>query len=383
MINVLYVTFASKNFDGATYSLMDLIRSVRSHVYPIVLLRSKGCVYDYFKENNVECIVCDFEEDLCGKPRKIHQYVKYILRYIPKYIRYVVKNRKCVRFVADQLKDRNIQIVHTNNSVLTVGYDIAQRMHAKHVWHLRGFMDLDFGWMPFRGWKNLKQLVSNSSAAIGITKAVLEHYIASNRANAYAVFDAVRSKQDICYNPLKEKYFLFCSVFLTKRKGCEFAIKAFALSNLAAKGYRLRVIGVANEKYQNKLHRLVCECGVSDYVDFIGQTDNVKDHMQKATAFLMCSENEGLGRVSIEAMFYGCLVIGRNSGGTKEFIINKKTGFLFDNINECSQAMQLAAGDDVTGIIIRAQDFARDHFSIENYGEKILKIYAKVLNKNL
>lgn len=45
--------------------------------------------------------------------------------------------------------------------------------------------------------------------------------------------------------------------------------------------------------------------------------------------------------------------------------------------------MQLAAGDDVTGIIIRAQDFARDHFSIENYGEKILKIYAKVLNKNL
>ena len=82
MINVLYVTFASKNFDGATYSLMDLIRSVRSHVYPIVLLRSKGCVYDYFKENNVECIVCDFEEDLCGKPRKIHQYVKYILRYI-------------------------------------------------------------------------------------------------------------------------------------------------------------------------------------------------------------------------------------------------------------------------------------------------------------
>ena len=383
MINVLYVTFASKNFDGATYSLMDLIRSVRSHVYPIVLLRSKGCVYDYFRENNVECIVCDFEENVCGKPQKFHQYVRCILRYIPKYIRYVVKNRRCVNYVANRLQDRNIQIVHTNNSVLTVGYDIAQRMQAKHVWHLRGFMDLDFGWMPFRGWRNLKQLVSNSSAVIGITKAVLEHYIALDRENAFVVFDAVRSKQNICNDPLKEKYFLFCSVFLTKRKGCEFAIKAFALSNLASQGYRLRVIGVANEKYINRLHNLVREYGVADFVDFVGSSDNVKEHMQKATALLMCSENEGLGRVSIEAMFYGCLVIGRNSGGTKEFVINRETGFIFNNIDECSQAMRIAAKNDVRDIIIKAQDFACNNFSIENYGEKILKIYAKVLNKNL
>ena len=73
MINVLYVTFASKNFDGATYSLMDLIKSVREYVHPIVMIRTKGCVYDYFTNNNVECIVCDFKEDLVGKPAKFHQ----------------------------------------------------------------------------------------------------------------------------------------------------------------------------------------------------------------------------------------------------------------------------------------------------------------------
>ena len=56
MINVLYITFASTNFDGATYSLMDLIRSVREYVNPLVLLRTEGCVCDYFKENGVECI---------------------------------------------------------------------------------------------------------------------------------------------------------------------------------------------------------------------------------------------------------------------------------------------------------------------------------------
>ena len=43
MINVLYVTFASENFDGATYSLMDLIKSVKEYVKPIVMVGTEGC----------------------------------------------------------------------------------------------------------------------------------------------------------------------------------------------------------------------------------------------------------------------------------------------------------------------------------------------------
>ncbi len=62
--------------------------------------------------------------------------------------------------------------------------------------------------------------------------------------------------------------------------------------------------------------------------------------MSRAIAFLMCSENEGLGRVSIEAMFYGCLVIGRNSGGTKDFVFDGKTGLLFNDMDGCVSAMQ-------------------------------------------
>lgn len=101
--------------------------------------------------------------------------------------------------------------------------------------------------------------------------------------------------------------------------------------------------------------------------------------MVKAEAFLMCSENEGLGRVSVEAMFYGCLVIGRNSGGTKDFILNNETGLLFNDMNECVIAMKKAVSDNNETIIQNAQLFAQNNFSIEKYGEKILHIYNKVL----
>lgn len=383
MINVLYVTFASKNFDGATYSLMDLIRSVREYVNPVVMVKANGCVYDYFTSNGVECIICDFKEDLVGKPVKFHQYIKYAFQYIPNHLTFYRKNRKCVNIVAQTLSSRNIDIVHINNTVMSVGCDIATALDAKVVWHLRGFMDLDFGWMPLRGWNKYRDRLKHTDAVIGITKTVLQHYIPLESKNAYILSDAVRSKDDTCIEMPKKKYFLFCAGFLTEQKGCSFAISAFAKSGLASHGYKLKIIGDAHPTYMSKLCQIVSVSGITDAVEFLGRTDKVKEYMSHATAFLMCSENEGLGRVSIEAMFYGCLVIGRNSGGTKDFVFDGKTGLLFNDMDSCVAAMQKATEYDFQDIIQYAQQFACENFSIDNYGTKILDVYSKVLNSSI
>lgn len=379
MINVLYVTYASDNFDGATYSLMDLIKSVRGSVNPIVLLRTYGCVYEYFTKEGIECIVCDFQEDLLHIPKTARQYVKSVLSYLPNVLRYNKRNKKCVEYVVKELRGRDIKIVHTNNTVMSVGYKIAKKLNVKHVWHLRGFIDLGLGWKPLRGWCLYKKEISLSDAVIGITPTVLEHYISPTKNNTFSIFDAVRSKSDICESFPKQKFFLFCASFLTERKGCDFAIESFAKSELAQKGYRLRIIGECSDSYRTHLNQLLSDFSISDSVDFIGRVDNVREHMKYATAFLMCSEYEGLGRVSVEAMFYGCLVLGRNSGGTKDFIFDDETGFLFDDVDGCVMAMKKAVVCEHQEIIHKAQEFACLHFSIENYGEKILAVYNKVL----
>lgn len=383
MINVLFVTFASKNFDGATYSLLDLIKSVKEYVHPIVMVREEGVVYDYFTKNGVECIVCDFKEDLVGKPVKLHQYIKYALQFIPNQLMYYRKNRKCVENVAQILSGRKIDIVHANNTVMSIGYDIANILNAKSVWHLRGFMDLDFGWMPLRGRKKYNKTLKQTDAVIGITEPVLEHHVPLERNNAYVISDAVRSKDDTCFMLPKEKYFLFVAGFLTEQKGCDFAISAFAKSGLAAKGYKLKIIGEAHPKYMSQLNQIVESAELSGALEFLGRSDKVKEYMSRATAFLMCSENEGLGRVSVEAMFYGCLVLGRNTGGTKDFVFDGKTGLLFNDIKGCAVAMQKATEIDHHGIIKSAQQFAQEKFSIENYGGKILDVYDKILSQTI
>jgi len=379
MITVLYVTFASNNFDGATYSLLDLIKSVRNHVHPIVMVGSKGCVYDYFTDHGIECIVSDFKEDLVGKPIKIHQYIKYLVKFIPNHIVYNRENRRCVENVSRLLEGRNIDIVHINNTVMSVGYDIAKRLNAKVVWHLRGFMDLDFGWMPLRGWKRYYETLKLTDAVIGITKPVLDHFVTPGSKNAYVISDAVRNREDIDLVMPKEKYFLFCAGLLTEQKGCGFAIRAFAKSGLASQGYKLKIIGDATPKYMLQLNKIIAENNLHDSIEFIGRTNNVREYMKKATAFLMCSLNEGLGRVSIEAMFYGCLVIARNSGGTTDFVFDNKTGILFNNMNECASALQRCVQEDFQHILRRAQKFVQDNFSVENYGPKIMKVYNQIL----
>jgi len=380
MINVLYINYAYKNFDGATYSLMDLIQSVKNKVHPIVLIRKKGCVQDFFISNGIECIICDFEENIYSKPKSKIALIKLIIKYVPWLIRFFIKNKLCVYRVTKILKDRNVKIVHTNNSVLTIGCDMSKKLDAKHVWHFRGFMDLDFGWKTLLGRKNLIKKIRNTDAVIGITKTVLEHFIPIDSKNAYVLYNAVRSMNDVCLSFPKEKYVLFCAAQLSSTKGIEVAIKAFALSKLSMMGYRLRVVGSYNNSFKQTLDQLCYEYGINKCVDFVGPTKNVKSHMEKATAFLMCSQNEGMGRVTVEAMFYGCLVIGRNSGGTKEIIEDGNTGLLFNNISECAILMRKAVLNDYSHIINNAQRYACKNFTKEKYGECLMKIYNSIIS---
>ena len=97
--------------------------------------------------------------------------------------------------------------------------------------------------------------------------------------------------------------------------------------------------------------------------------------MSKATAYLMCSEFEGLGRVTIEAMFYGCPVIARRSGGTLEIITDRRNGFFFDTVEECSGLMNMLASALPLDVVREAQKDAVARYSEEEYGSEIMRVY--------
>ena len=93
----------------------------------------------------------------------------------------------------------------------------------------------------------------------------------------------------------------------------------------------------------------------------------------------MASVDEGLGRVTAEAMFYGCPVLALDSGGTKDLIKNHETGDLFRSENECGALLQQVCHTSQEPMIRRAQDFAMSNLTIEVHGPRLMQVYNAVL----
>lgn len=376
-ITVLYICHAPDNLGGAALSLSNLIDSVKCSVSPIVLLPKKGQVYTFFTKMGIKCIISNFDCNLRNPNYFIH-----IVGFVPKLIWYRLKEVKDIYRICKLVKDSNINIVHSNSSVFTIGVKIAKRLRVKHIWHIREFQDLDFGMSPFLGWIHLKKLLYTTDATISITDTIYKHWELEGKNNAYCYGDAVRSKNDSILLLDKKKYIVFCAAIISNAKGAEIAVESFGKSDLAKDGYRLKMIGKISEEYTEKLNKIADTYKITNNIDYLGYCDSIKEIMSQATAFLMCSQNEGLGRVTIEAMFYGCPVIAKKSGGTMTFLKNNNNGFLFTNCEECASLMvYIVKYPAITNNIIKnANKTAIKNFSEETYGTLIMKIYKSLLH---
>lgn len=372
-ITVLYVNHEDNVVGGSSRSLDNLIRSVREHVKPIILLRSEGPVADFFRSQGYECIVHSFRR-LTYKGGVVTRTV----RFLPHLVTNTYINHRCVVDVSRLLAGRGVDIVHSNSGVIDIGLALAKRLGARHVWHIREYFDLGLNARPFLGFGRWHRELRRSDAVILISNGLREHLGLGNRPNAFCFPDAVRSKGDVVLDTEKEKYFLFCAGEMGAVKRPETAIMAFGKSGLAGKGYSLIFTGNCREERKAELMLVAKESGVAGMVRFMGYVPDIKPLMSKATAYLMCSEFEGLGRVTIEAMFYGCPVIARRSGGTLEIISDRRNGFFFDTVEECSALMNMLASALPFDVVRVAQKDAVARYSEEEYGREIMRVYNKL-----
>lgn len=371
MINVLYISHESRDVFGSTLSLANMLNSLKKEVKPTIVLSQKGKAYDYLKGQGFPCIVVPFKLNI--SPIKFG-----ILKYVPRKIVNYCVNSMGIKRLCKIVEEEDIQLVHSNSGVVTIGYMLAKRCGLKHVWHLREFQDLDFGFTPFTGWKKLLAMIHDSDAVIAITNAVAEHFGISRRPGCHVVYNAVGKSEDICFAAKKSETILFCG-HVIPNKGAEKALDIFTGFHKEHPRYKLYYLGAVDDGYKSHLKQKAGENGIADAVEFLGYRNDVKTYVKKASALLMCSENEALGRVTVEAMFYGCPILGYSSGGTKELISDGYNGFLFSSIDEAIAKLSMVVSNDNKKIIDNAHDFVKNNFTEEVYGEKILSIYKSLL----
>ncbi len=114
---------------------------------------------------------------------------------------------------------------------------------------------------------------------------------------------------------------------VTKEKGIDPLLKAWALLGGETKEWRLQIVGEGKDKDEFILLSKKLDL---QNVEFLPSTSNVKSYYVKSKIFVIPSIAEGFGMTIIEAMACKNCVISSKTAGGNELIDNNKTGLLFE-----------------------------------------------------
>ena len=161
---------------------------------------------------------------------------------------------------------------------------------------------------------------------------------------------------------------------LSERKNHSVILKAMSRIN----NEHIHLILVGEGQLENYLEEKARDLSLSDRVHFLGFRRDVPSILCAADIFVFPSLWEGLGLAGIEAMYSGLPIIGSNRQGIKDYIINNKTGFLFEPTNAeqlCDSINMMLNDEKNTKKMALEGKKLIEMFSIDNSIKALNEIY--------
>jgi len=152
---------------------------------------------------------------------------------------------------------------------------------------------------------------------------------------------------------------------------------------------QLKVIFVGTGRVE-EYRQMAQKMGLTEKITFTGGVDfqKMRDFYQKAKVVLVPSVwPEPCGRVIIEGMFFGGVVISTNQGGTPELIIHGKNGLLVPPGNSGKLAQTILwlfnRPERIEKIVRYASSYAHQSFKQGSLALKYERFYRLVLNQKI
>ena len=381
MMKILYVIHTAK-MDGSTMSLLNLIANLKSYGVEAFVAGPKG---DGFLKTKFLEMGVDYREvriKWSFYPRLGFTFEGYWgLKSIKKLLGIPYRRIGSFIDILRAVRAVNPDIIHTNTGVVREGYWVARALKIPHVWHLREYQDMERG-IPVFPSKGIFERMLSNSYVITITDDLQRHFHLMDNPMAKTIYNGIYDADKFSYIWPKGKYFL-CASRIVPYKGHDMVIRAFSQFHKIKPDYKLVILGYGNPKWESKLKMMAKELQCEEAIVWEGYKEDVYGYMMNATGLIVSSIHEGFGRMTAEACFAGCLVIGRNNSGTKE-IIEKTGGFLFDTEEELVNNMVTLTNlseNQYHQMVTKAQDCSRHLFSIQQNVENTHCFYEQILRE--
>jgi glycosyltransferase involved in cell wall biosynthesis len=381
-LRVTFITHYTELY-GANRSLLNLIeglssKGVRAHV----ICPDRGDLLGELDRRGVPAAVLPFEWWVSPQRRAAGV------------ARRVVRNVRTVAAIAAQMVHWGTDLVYSNSSVFAVGALAADKLSLPHVWHLREFGRRDYDLRPDFGADWSRLVFRTADAAVFVSEALRRAVFGSARPkNTRVIYNGVAPESEFdarraAAERLSRRHQPFTFVLVGRfreSKGQAVALRAFARVATRFPDVRLLLVGDAGgtgeQGYFDACRALATELAVADRVEFWGYVPDPERAFLAADAALMCSRNEAMGRVTVEAMAACRPVIGCDSGGTSELIELDRTGLLYRG---GADALAVAMARYVTDPELARRHgaagwaTARQRHSVETYAAQIAEVLLRV-----
>ncbi len=381
-MKIVYILSGTGTLGGATKSFINMLNHiVECGNSVLVVTPNKDGIYTVLTNRGIPTVFLPYYFNAKPEKRLKSVLANPVKRILNRYSASRLKHL-CRKFRPD--------IIHSNTSVNNIGYLVAKWLDLPHVWHIREYGDKDFN-MEIR---HLNQrLTERNNYSIAITKDIARHRNVLGTANNRVIYNGIiNQQQEIPIGP-KENYFLYAGR-IEKAKGIEDCIDAFiAFKTESKKDIQLLIAGnptTDGQHIKSDLIKRINIAGLTNDVHWLGGRDDINILMSKALATIVPSFFEGFGRVMPEAMSVGCLVIGRDTGGTKEQFDNgveftgQEIGLRFKTVDELKNHLTAIAKNGLRHyqpMVQRGFLTVNNLYSIEEYGKHIFEFYKYVLNQ--
>ena len=384
-MNVAYVLSSTSLSGGATKSFLAMLNGVMAEgVRPIIVVPDKNELYHLLTDMNLNVFQTSYRVNTYPWTETPYD----ILLYLPRLIARRILNWRSTRMLYDYLKDKHIDIIHTNVSVIDIGFRTARKLHIPHIYHIREYIDWDFHLKLYPCKNSLQRsLEKELSYSICITKAIQHHHLQSNKATSTVIYNAISEERSDNFSIGSREYLLFAGRIETA-KGLLELVEAYSIANI---DIPLWIAGeIIDKKYDLTIKSYIQRQGLSKKILFLGLRNDINELMQHAKALIVPSHYEAFGRCMAEAMFNKCLVVGLNTGGTKEQFDNGleltgyEIGLRYNNTQELIVQLQKACTmekEEYHNYIDNASIVVNKLYSTPSHVTKILNFYHDILNK--
>ena len=379
-MRILAVAHESGMNGGANRSLFTVINLLRQHYsvdVDVVVPKENGEFVEALRKAGINVYFqpykCDFS---------VYRYSpKDLLKWI--YVRYInLHNMLLAKRTKSMFSNCIYDIIYVNTRMSSYGAFLAKELNIPLVCHIREIGDPHAIW----GCWTLRMIGRYSKKVIAIStvmKEIIQEKIPESKVIAILNGIDCNHVESITDNFTQNNINILLTGRVVAAKGHMDALKAvFELKQRGYNNLMLHIAGSISDstngiKYYESLKTYAMEHNIDDNVKFLGEVNNIFELRKNMAIELMCAICEPFGRVTVEAMRSGLLVIGSNTGGTLDIIKDGESGLLY------SQGDYISLADKIEWAIINEEDrkkiqeygrrYSIDHFTKE---ENVEKIYA-------